>query len=1018
MAPTAPTGAEKEAKKNAKAEKNRQNEIERKESQSKESGSPVVMNPDGSYSSLGALAPETPYATQGKNMTRSSSTGSSNGLVPSTSTFNFGSNAGLSPSLPQPFRPYSFSQVPPAMGISHPVLNPAAEAGPSPATNGFKVPTKTSFDFAVGPSTTSLSLQPPSTSDFRPPSKPTFNIAFGTGLFSSSPQPPEANIFNPVPTSTSVFDPLITPEARRLSNLLPNQPVNAATSIEGPSMTDILKLTNSMGSDAASIEQGNLFFKPFDLGMQMRQCCNNPDGLNKCITLMENEESAKEAKIRSLETQLLEARQKVKDAADLHADNADLKEANSKIEAKERRITELEHENEAVRARAQSAHDQQAEQLITKDEEIAKLKARDSDIRNVTEKAEEDIEAKERRINELRSNCQDANNRYKALVALHDEEKVKLKLEFEEKEAAIEEFRRIAHEKSEQFDGLRQQAKEANLKSKKSEDHARSSEDRVEQQNNTIDENKIAIVGLQKTIQHLKKELQENKEEIRSMRLEKGSESKSHSDCNAHIHRLKSEKSKKEQEIVRLNRFYTLKHAEELRHAEREFAPVQDAYIGLERDLDGVRLRIRGDEHTIEEYRRENQRLRDEIEKYKKKIWGEPEATNKEGSEVHAENPEILYSPTPVNELSQFSPALNVLDTAAMSSPGTPDISSGTPASRLWPPGTWQPQTESTMGDSGDSEDEGPWDHDITLRAKSHDLGIKNALGDMCEQGTQTDTPNFSTSQQGLIFHFKPNSPGLGISKPMIIVDNAPSSPPKLSISKVMTIVDNTPSSPSELDTSKLGDIVGFRPDNAGFSISKPIIGVDDSPSSPPKLSISKLMTIIDHTPSSPSKLGISKLRNIIDIKPDNPGLSISKSMPLVDNTQSAPPKLDISKIVTIINCEPEVRGISTGEPVTTVDNTPGSAVVTCRPDKHPINKNPSRWEWLWYLFMLLAITVLTFTAFYGESARRERNMWLQANDFTRRAVFSVRAGGGAGTSFPAWLWNDQLLDVTKHYYK
>ncbi len=375
---------------------------------------------------------------------------------------------------------------------------------------------------------------------------------------------------------------------------------------------------------------------------------------------------------------------------------------------------------------------------------------------------------------------------------------------------------------------------------------------------------------------------------LRFLGFEIGSESESHSECNAHIHRLESEKSEKEHEIDRLDRVYTLKHAEELKHAEREFARVHDAYVGLERDHDVVRLRIQENEHTIQKYRQENQRFRDEIEEYKERTRSEPEASNKEASEAHAENSEILYSPTPVNELSQFSPALHVLDTAAMSSPGTPDISSGTPASRLWPPGTWQPQTESMMGDSDDSDDEGPWDHDITLRPGGHDLGIKNAPG---EQGRQTDTPNFSSSQQGLMFDFKPNGPGLGISKP--------------------------------------------------------IIDVDDTTSSPPKLSISKPMTIIDNSPSSPPKLGISKLRNMINIKPSNPGLSISQSMPLVDNTHSARPKLIISKIMTTINYEPEVLGISTGEPVTTVDNTPGNAVVTPRPDKHPINKNPSRWEWL-----------------------------------------------------------------------
>ncbi|KAL9040105.1 MAG: hypothetical protein Q9214_004614 [Letrouitia sp. 1 TL-2023] len=70
-------------------------------------------------------------------------------------------------------------------------------------------------------------------------------------------------------------------------------------------------------------------------------------------------------------------------------------------------------------------------------------------------------------------------------------------------------------------------------------------------------------------------------------------------------------------------------------------------------------------------------------------------------------------------------------------------------------------------------------------------------------------------------------------------------------------------------------------------------------------------------------------------------------------------------------------------------------------------------------IFMFaITIMLLAWVGCYGVSARRERNLWLAANDLTRKAVISIRAGGGTGTGVPAWLWNDPLLDSSGRIYE
>lgn len=901
MGPVAPTAAEKEAKQKAKAERKNQLKAEREE-QSKRSGSPVVMNPDGSYTSVGALAPETPYVTSQGEM--SSSTGMSN------------------PSLPQ--------------------------SVPSPASDGFKIPSKATFDFALGAPTNSFSSKTSATTDLKLESRPTFGFTFGQSPIASLSQPPSADSFNPASTSKMVFDPMINPGARLLPFPAASQPINAPTSVEGPSLDDVLTIINNRGSDTNSIEHHratSLLFKPFDLGMKMRHCRDNPDELNKCITVMEGKESLSANEIRKLEDEMFELQRRSRAAG-----NDKLKEAHSNIEARDRCIVALEHDLENFQAAARKVQDLQAEQLAAKDKEIAELKATNTTLENTNkktvEKVEEDLGRKDRWIDELRRDRQDADDRYKALVVSQDAEKLKFKRKSEENEATMAEYRKVAQDKSEQCDNLRQKVKEAKVTAKMAEDHASNSDDKAVEQTNTIEKMKRDISGLHTTIQRLKNELRDCEEETKSMTLEKSTGSEDHRDCKTEIQRLKSEKK---EEIEKLHRHYTIKHAERARHAEQELAHVQEVQVELCQDLEKVRLRVQEDEHTINNLQEENRRLHSEVEDHEKILATKLNATDKGPVETDTEKGQFLSSPARDNELSEFSPALS---------------RQGTPASS---PGQWRPQTESMMGDSADEghhparlsytgpvtviniePSEGPSDHGLaTSQPVNYGLGIAHVPRETHDSGTQTIT-------------------------------HSPS--PRLGLSKIATIVDSEPRSS--------------------------------------ELSVSNAMTVIDHTPSSTPKLGFSKSKTVINVPPSAPGLGSSKPTSPDHTTQSTAQKLESSKIVTVIDSAPGIPKPSISKHLVMIDNTPSNAIVIALPDKQPRPKSLSRWRWLWYLLTILAMVILILAASYGESARRERNMWLEANDFTRRAVYSVRAGGGTGMSVPAWLWNDQLIDMAEYYHR
>ncbi|KAL8762839.1 MAG: hypothetical protein Q9184_001225 [Pyrenodesmia sp. 2 TL-2023] len=93
-------------------------------------------------------------------------------------------------------------------------------------------------------------------------------------------------------------------------------------------------------------------------------------------------------------------------------------------------------------------------------------------------------------------------------------------------------------------------------------------------------------------------------------------------------------------------------------------------------------------------------------------------------------------------------------------------------------------------------------------------------------------------------------------------------------------------------------------------------------------------------------------------------------------------------------------------------------AMADCGTQTEAVKKYSSLcWRILYYLLCLLAFILFLMMLSHGESSRRERDMWLEANDYTRRAVVSVRAGGGTGTRVPPWIWKEPLIEMPNSYY-
>ncbi|KAL8703101.1 MAG: hypothetical protein Q9201_003715 [Fulgogasparrea decipioides] len=241
---------------------------------------------------------------------------------------------------------------------------------------------------------------------------------------------------------------------------------------------------------------------------------------------------------------------------------------------------------------------------------------------------------------------------------------------------------------------------------------------------------------------------------------------------------------------------------------------------------------------------------------------------------------------------------------------------------------------------------------------------------------------------------------------------------PKLTISKPQTTIDRKPTG-VEVSAQQVQMIAGpstisdIKPDDGAQALV--FTSKDEKFTKSPqgsKLSFSTPQNMIDMEPvdaptmqfSAPAVPETDEPYTSLDIKPEgdaqHPFLTSSDERFKKD---SQGPKLSIGKTLTTINIEPH-----------DVPKAPAFA----QPTKQVASRKMSpMWRLFWFLLLVLASAILLIAASYGESARRERNMWLAANDFSRRAVISIRSGGGSGTGIPAWLWNDQLLEHSTSYY-
>lgn len=746
----------------------------------------------------------------------------------------------------------------------------------------------------------------------------------------------------------------------------------------------------------------------------MRQHFNDPEELNRQIYLMEERETIYEKEIQRLD---VEARNKVaQEDAMLSKANELIKAQELQIDTKDKTIAELEQRCHGLSAKFDelsekySQYDaslnQHLESEAAKDEMIAQLKELNSnielksnDLATTSEagaldvKADEEIQTRDIQITELKRKSEQAEDKYKILITSHQQDKIRVQRDLEEKEDEILILRTEIEEIELVNKKFGRRILDAEKEAKTSVSNMRASEDRVEEQAKIIKENERTINGLQATVQRLKKEFEDEKDNVK---LHRESDSHRNGNLDTQTQRLRSETEK---EIKNLRNFYGKKHVAEERHLQDEFSRVQQEKDGLEGDLDKLQQQVRGHDdlvddlrqtiqgykHTIDECQKEIQYLKQKLTSYKTRETKKPEASEERATESEFDN-----------ELSQFSPAPSLQGT-----------------SEQWS-AQWQPRTESMY--SGTDDEVGD-DNDITITQPAIlDLGTDVLY--MCDQGMQTETPS---------------TPVVGMNKPVVVVNDKPAAvyvcdqgmqtdiPSPTSIPSISKLSSNG-SGPAALEMCDQGTQADAASTPANPRNSEPVYffgtpttrdtcdqGIQTDAPLSPIVDISKPVLVFDSKPAPPD---MCDQGTQADAAPLSAKFNNSEPVYVFDlptfpdtcdqgtQTDALSSQFGISKLTTLIDTAPTSAVIP-----------PGAAA-----GKQPIKRNHSRWQWLWYLLMVLIVAVLAFAVLYGESARRERQMWLKANDVTRRAVISVRAGGGSGSSVPGWLWKDQLLDVPNGY--
>ncbi|KAL9586882.1 MAG: hypothetical protein Q9212_000626 [Teloschistes hypoglaucus] len=118
--------------------------------------------------------------------------------------------------------------------------------------------------------------------------------------------------------------------------------------------------------------------------------------------------------------------------------------------------------------------------------------------------------------------------------------------------------------------------------------------------------------------------------------------------------------------------------------------------------------------------------------------------------------------------------------------------------------------------------------------------------------------------------------------------------------------------------------------------------------------------------------------------------------------TDDKPGPMQVGPITTIDEIEPI-------KPIEPIKGAPPTTTVV------PIKKSGWNFGWGWWCCLAVILVVVAWLAVRGSSARRELDMWAQANHHvSRRTLSSLRGGGGQG--WMGWLWGDGVAEDGRYY--
>ena len=159
----------------------------------------------------------------------------------------------------------------------------------------------------------------------------------------------------------------------------------------------------------------------------------------------------------------------------------------------------------------------------------------------------------------------------------------------------------------------------------------------------------------------------------------------------------------------------------------------------------------------------------------------------------------------------------------------------------------------------------------------------------------------------------------------------------------------------------------------------------------------------------------------ISDVEPSRTGTALAGQPPHRLRIGSAQvysdvePSHDVQGTTYATGSRPEDLVISD---VQVISNIPPTTGATPAPVPAPVLVATSTIQalpsYLLKFLMLMVVLAMLFATLMGLGARRERDSWLAANEFTRRMAWHLRMGGGSGDGFGllSWFLSDQSLNL------